>query len=89
MKTSLRPILHVEASPYNHPAEVSEPMFPTHNEERFVKIWMVFSQFLLLDFSVHQKDRDRTFGHKADVSILCCRYVVSEHLFISACSFFS
>lgn len=47
---TIRLILRIEASSNNHPAEVPEAVFPTHNEERFVKIWMIFSQLLFLDF---------------------------------------
>lgn len=48
---NVRLILRIEASSNNHPAKVPEAVFPTHNEERLIKVRMIFSQFLLLDFS--------------------------------------
>lgn len=48
---NVRPILHIEAGSNNHPAKVPEAVLPTHNEERLIKVRMVFSQLLLLDFS--------------------------------------
>lgn len=44
-------ILRIEASSNNHPAKVPEAVLPPHNEERLIKVRMIFSQFLLLDFS--------------------------------------
>lgn len=49
--TTLGHFLRVEASADDHPAEVPEAMLAAHDEERFVKVRVVFSQLLLLNFS--------------------------------------
>lgn len=49
--TDIRLILRVESGSNNHPAKVSEAVLPPHNEERLIKVRVIFSQFLLLDFS--------------------------------------
>lgn len=52
--TDIRLILRVESSSNNHPAKVSEAVLPPHNEEWLIKVRVVFSQFLLLDFSAQK-----------------------------------
>lgn len=42
--------LRVKASSYNHSAEIPEPVLTTNYEKWFVKIWVILSQLLLLDF---------------------------------------
>lgn len=42
------PYLRIEACSNHHAAEVSEPVFSTHDEERLVKVWVVLSQLLFL-----------------------------------------
>ena len=51
-------ILRIETSSNNHPAKVPESVLPADNEERLIKVGMIFSQFLLLDFSAQQDKRD-------------------------------
>lgn len=59
--TDIRLILRIESSSDNHPAKVPEAVLPSHNEERLIEVRMIFSQFLLLDFSAQpNKHRDRT-----------------------------
>lgn len=44
-------VLRIETGPHNHSAKVSESMLSTNDEEWLVKVWMIFTEFLLLDFS--------------------------------------
>ena len=54
-----RLILRIEASSNNHPTKVPEAVLPPHDKERLIKVRMIFSQFLLLDFSAQpNKHRD-------------------------------
>lgn len=56
----MRSILRIETSSNNHPTKVPEAVLPAHDEERLIKVGMVFSQFLLLDFSAQpHKHRKR------------------------------
>lgn len=60
--TDIGLILRIEASSNNHPAKVPEAVLPPHNEERLIKVRMIFSQFLLLDFSDQpNRHRDGTY----------------------------
>lgn len=36
-------ILRIEASSNNHPAKIPEAVLPSHNEERLIKVRMIFS----------------------------------------------
>lgn len=47
-------ILRIEASSDNHPAKVPEAVLPPHDEERLIKVRVIFPQFLFLDFSTQR-----------------------------------
>lgn len=62
--SSFGPILRIKASANDRPAEVPETMLTANDEKRLIKIWMVFPQLLLLNFSAQpQKWKEHHLLH--------------------------
>lgn len=47
--------LRIKASPYHHAAEVPESVLTANYEKGFIKIRVILSQLLLLDFPFEKK----------------------------------